>query len=59
MAKRLFEAVWVKDDRVVAVRPLPELRPFFQISEECQSKSLFGDPDRIRTGDLCLDRAVC
>ena len=22
-------------------------------------KSLCGDPDRIRTGDLCLDRAVC
>lgn len=56
LAKRLFEAVWVKDDRVVAVRPLPELRPFFQISEECQSKSLSRDPDRGRAGDFCLDR---
>ena len=22
-------------------------------------RKLSGDPDRIRTGDLCLDRAVC
>ena len=55
MARQLFDAVWVRDDRVVAVRPHEELRPFFQISEECQEKSLSGDPDRIRTGGLCLD----
>jgi len=48
LAGRLFEAVWVKDEYVVAVRPQPELRPFFQISEECQVKSLCGDPDRSR-----------
>ena len=59
LARQLFDAVWVKDDAVIAVRPREELRPFFQISEECQEKSLSGDPDRIRTGDLCLDRAVC
>ena len=59
LARQLFDAVWVQDEKVVRVRPRPELRPFFQISEECQSRSMSGDPDRIRTGDLCLDRAVC
>ena len=56
LARQLFDAVWVTNERVIAVRPHEELRPFFQISEECQEKSLSGDPDRIRTGDLCLDR---
>ena len=55
LARQLFDAVWIKDDRVVAVRPQPELRVFFQISEECQVESLSGDPDRIRTGDLNID----
>ena len=59
LARQLFDSIWVKNERVVKVRPRPELRPFFQISEECQAGSLFGDPDQIRTGDLCLDRAVC
>ena len=59
LARQLFDIIWTKNERVVSVRPRPELRPLFQISEECQAKSLSGDPDRIRTGDLCLDRAVC
>ena len=59
LARELFEIVWAKNERVIAVRPRPELRPFFQISEDCQARSRSGDPDRIRTGDLCLDRAVC
>ena len=59
LAQRLFEKVWVQNERVVAIRPGPELRCFSQISEECQVESLSGDPDRIRTDDLCLDRAVC
>ena len=46
LARRLFEFAQVKDENVVSVRPQPELRPFFQISEDCQSKSLSGDPDR-------------
>ena len=48
LARELFEAVWSRDERVVAVRSRPELRPFFQISEECQTGSLSGDPDRSR-----------
>ena len=58
LARQLFDAVWVQNEHVVAVRPHEELRPFFQISEECQTKSLSGDPDRIRTGDLSFDRAA-
>ena len=58
LARRLFEFARVKDENVVSVRPQPELRPFFQISEDCQSKSLSGDPDRGRTGDLSLDRTI-
>jgi hypothetical protein len=59
MARTLFNGVLVRDKQVVAVRPKKELEPFFKVSYECQEKSLSGDPDRIRTGDLCLDRAVC
>ena len=59
LARQMFDVVWTSDEKVVAVRPRAELRPFFQVSEYCQEKSLPGDPDRIRTGDLCLDRAVC
>ena len=57
MARALFNGVLVRDKQVVAVRPKKELEPFFKVSYECQEKSLAGDPDRIRTGDLCLDRA--
>lgn len=59
LARQIFDTIWTKHEKVVAVRPRAGLRPFFQLSEECQEKSLSGDPDRIRTGDLCLDRAVC
>ena len=59
LARALFEEITVQDQQVVAVRPTPELAHFFRISFECQRKSIAGDPDRIRTGDLCLDRAVC
>ena len=59
LARQMFDVVWTNDEKVVAVRPRAELRPFFQVSEYCQEKSLSGDPDGIRTRDLCLDRAVC
>ena len=50
LARQMFDIIWTKDEKVVAVRPRAELRPFFQVSEWCQDKSLSGDPDRIRTG---------
>ena len=59
MARALFNGVMARDKQVVAVRPKKELEPFFKVSYECQEKSLAGDPDRIRTGDLWLDRPVC
>ena len=59
MARALFNEVMARDKQVVAVRAKKELEPFFKVSYECQEKSTTGDPDRIRTGDLCLDRAVC
>ncbi len=59
LARVLFEEVKVQDKQVLAIKPVPEVEAFFRVSYECQRKSLAGDPDRIRTGDLCLDRAVC
>ena len=59
MWRGLLNGVFVRDEQMVVVRPKKELEPFFKVSYECQEKSLAGDPDRIRTGDLCLDRAVC
>ena len=40
LAQQLFETIWVRDRLVVSVRPRPELRAFFHLSEECQGKSL-------------------
>ena len=54
----MFEEVKAQDKEVVAIKPVPEMEAFFRVSYECQQKSLAGDPDRIRTGDLCLDSFV-
>jgi DNA invertase Pin-like site-specific DNA recombinase len=34
LARQLFDEVWVKDKQVIAVKPRPELKPFFQLSYE-------------------------
>jgi len=34
LARCLFDQVWVKDTQVVAVKPLPELEPFFRLNYE-------------------------
>lgn len=34
LARQLFDEIWVKDKQVIAVRPRPELKPFFQLSYE-------------------------
>ena len=52
LATAVFDSVWIRNERVTAVRPRPELRPFFQISEDCQKGSLSGDPDRSQ-GLIC------
>ena len=48
----LFEEIWSEDTRVAAVKPRPELGPFFRLSLGCQSRDIAGDPDRIR-GHMC------
>jgi len=34
LARQLFDEIWVKDKRVIAVKPRLELKPFFQLSYE-------------------------
>jgi DNA invertase Pin-like site-specific DNA recombinase len=34
VARQLFQEIWVKDKQLIAVKPRPELDPFFQISYE-------------------------
>lgn len=34
LARCLFEQVWLKDKQVIAVKPLPELEPFFRLNYE-------------------------
>ena len=58
LARALFEEVRVRDKQMVAVRATPELEPFFRVSYGCQEKSIAGDHDRIRTGDLRFDNTV-
>ena len=59
LARQLFDAVWVRNEKVVAVRPRPELRSFFALSDECHAGSMSGDPEGIRTPDLHRDRVAC
>ena len=47
LARALFEEVRVEDSRVVAVKPRPELEPFFRLNLGCQPRDIAGDPDRI------------
>ena len=59
IAKTLFEEILIEDKEVVAVKPRPELEPFFKLNLECHSKDIAGDPDGIRTHDLRRDRPIC
>ena len=34
LAKQLFDTVWIKDKRVLAVTPRPEFKPFFDLQYE-------------------------
>jgi len=40
LGRQLFQTIWIRDRLVVKVRPQPELRAFFQISEESKQESL-------------------
>jgi hypothetical protein len=54
IAWQLFVNVIVENRPAVAVKPRPELLPFFQAVTV-----VYGGSDGIRTRDLSLDRAAC
>ena len=43
LARCLFQEVWIKDREVIAVKPQPELRPFFDLNYEEMQKKLSQD----------------
>lgn len=57
LARELFEATPIGNEKVVAMRPRPELIAFFTLDR--QARVCPGGSDGIRTRDLCLDRAAC
>ena len=68
MLRLMLEAVYVDtvSKEVVGLKPKPSFLPLFSMKEPVKAGEFLlstnltaGDPDRIRTGDLCLDRAVC
>ena len=40
LARCLFQEVWIKDKKVIAVRPQPELKPFFDLNHEAMEERL-------------------
>ena len=49
LARTLFEDIRLDNDhKVVAVKPRPELAPFFQVSYECQPADIAGGPEGLR-----------
>ncbi len=54
IARQLFAEAVVENRTVVAVKPRPDLLPFFRTVKWC-----VGGSDGIRTRDLSLDRAAC
>lgn len=59
LARSLFEQIQIEDNKVVSVKPRPELELFFGINFESHAKDIGCDPEGIRTPDLCRDRAAC
>lgn len=40
LARCLFQEVWIKDKEVVAIKPQPELKPFFDLNYEAMQQKL-------------------
>ncbi len=60
LARVLFEEIRLDSGgKVVAVKPRPELEPFFRLSYECHARDIGCDPGGIRTPDLHRDRVAC
>jgi hypothetical protein len=52
LGRQMFEEIWIKDKQVIAVRPRPELEPFFRLSfEEWRKK--FESENPIPFGVAC------
>ena len=47
LAKTLFDRVVIEDNRIVLVKPKPELKQFFKMNFECNSRDIAGDPEGI------------
>jgi site-specific DNA recombinase len=59
LARTLFERIQIEDNKVVFVKPRPELEPFFKMNFESHTKDIACDPGGIRTPDLHRDRVAC
>ncbi len=60
LARVLFEEIRLDSGgKVVAVKPRPELEPFFRLSYECPARDIGCGPEGIRTPGLHLDRVAC
>lgn len=57
LARQLFNEIWVKDKQVLAVKPRPELKPFFQLSYEEWLKK-FESENPIPLGGLTSQNSV-
>ena len=47
MARSLFDRIVIEDNRVVFVKPKPELEQFFRMNFECHTSDIAGDPEGI------------
>ena len=64
MVRIMLEAVYIDMEAqvIVALKPKPSFLSLFKLKEPITAGGIAlvtGDPDRIRTGDLRLDRAAC
>ena len=51
LARYLFDQVWLKDKKVIAVKPVPELEPFFRLNyEDFCSRQNMEDRNSTRVG---------
>ena len=47
LAKRLFEEILIEDEKIVDVKPRPDLEPFFKLNFKYQAKNIASDPEGI------------
>jgi hypothetical protein len=52
LARCLFDQVWLKDKKVIAAKPLPDMEPFFSLNYEdfCSQNIEDRSPSRLRPG---------